>query len=37
MVESVQELIGGNINIQLISRKKDRAGTVEKDLIVEIQ
>jgi len=37
MVEPVQELIGGNFNTPLISRKKDRIGTVEKDLIAEVQ
>jgi len=37
MVEPVRELIGGNFNIQLIFRKKDRVGTVEKDLIVGVQ
>ena len=37
MVEPVQELIGGNFNIQLIFPKKDQVGTVEKDLIVGVQ
>lgn len=33
----MQKLIGGNINVQLISLKEDLAGTVEKALIVEAQ
>jgi hypothetical protein len=37
MVELVRELIGGNLNTLLISRKEDRAGTVEKCLIVEVK
>jgi hypothetical protein len=37
MVEPVLELIGGNFKIQLIFRKKDQVGTVEKDLIVGVQ
>jgi len=37
MVETVQELIGGNFNIKIFPRKKDRAGTVENDLIAEAQ
>ncbi len=35
MVEPGQELIGGNFNIQLIFRKKDQVGTIEKDLEVD--
>ena len=37
MVKPVQELIGGNFKTPLIFRKKDRVGTVEKDLIVGVQ
>jgi hypothetical protein len=36
MVEPVQELIGGNINIQLMFRKRDQVGIVEKGLIAEV-
>ena len=35
MVELDQELIGGNLDIPLISRKEDRAVTVEKGLTAE--
>jgi hypothetical protein len=37
MAEPVQEMKGGNFNIQVLFRKKDRAGTVEKGLIVEVR
>jgi hypothetical protein len=37
MVEPVQEMTGGNINIQIAFRKKDQAGTVEKVMIVEVR
>jgi hypothetical protein len=37
MVEPVLELIGGNLNTPLMPLNKDRVGTVEKDLIVEIE
>jgi hypothetical protein len=37
MVETVQELIGGNFNIKFFTRNKDRAGTVENDLIAKAQ
>jgi hypothetical protein len=37
MAEPVQEMTGGNFNIQITFRKKDRAGTVEKVLIVEVR
>jgi hypothetical protein len=36
-VEPVQELIGGNFNIQLAFLKKDRVATVELGLIEEVQ
>jgi hypothetical protein len=37
MVEPVQELIGENLNTPLMFRNKDWVGTVEKDLIAEIE
>ena len=37
MAEPVQEMTGGNLNIQITFREKDRAGTVEKVLIVEVR
>jgi hypothetical protein len=37
MAEPALELIGGNFNTPIIYRKKDRVGTVEKGLIVEVQ
>jgi hypothetical protein len=37
MVESVQKVIGGNLNIPRIYRKEDLAVTAEKDLIAEVQ
>jgi len=37
MVEPVSELTGENLNTPLISRKKDRVLTVEKDLIAEVE
>ena len=36
-MERVQELIDGNINIQLMLRKRDRVRSVEKGLIAEAQ
>jgi hypothetical protein len=35
MVEPVRELIGGNLDIPLMSRREDRAVTVEKALTAE--
>ena len=35
--EPAQELIGGSINMQFIFLKEDQAGTVENDLIAEVQ
>ena len=35
MAELVRELIGGNLNTLLISRKEDRAVTAEKALTAE--
>jgi hypothetical protein len=37
MAEPVSEMIDANFNIQITFRKKDRVGTVEKVLIVEVQ
>jgi hypothetical protein len=37
MAEPVQEMTGGNFDIQITIRKKDRAETVEKVLIVEVR
>ena len=37
MAEPVSEMTGGNFSIQLTFRKKDRAETVEKVLIVEVR
>jgi hypothetical protein len=36
MAEPVSEMTGGNFSIQLTFRKKDRAETVENDLIAEV-
>jgi hypothetical protein len=37
MAEPVWEMTGVNFNTQIAFRKKDRAETVEKDLIVEVR
>jgi hypothetical protein len=37
MTEPVQEMTDANFNIRIAFRKKDRAGTVEKVLIVEVR
>ena len=37
MAEPVQEMIDGNLPMRITFSKKDRVGTVEKGLIVEVQ
>ncbi len=37
MAEPAPEMTGANFNIRIISLKKDREGTVEKGLIVEVR